>query len=134
MAFFQFETQLVSSPIIMQLDCLSELEASLAQFTEKLASCIGQIKSQAAHLNPQERARLVSALGGEIASSHRQVISAIDKIPPEVLGLSRKELESQIHDLQLQYQTALQKLTSVQEAAKTAHSALEAALTSIEDN
>mmetsp|Transcript_14071 Transcript_14071/g.26354 ORF Transcript_14071/g.26354 Transcript_14071/m.26354 type:complete len:119 (-) Transcript_14071:189-545(-) len=118
----------------MQLDCLSELEASLAQFTDKLASSIGQVKSQAAMLNPQERARLVSALGGEIASAHRQVISAIDKIPQDVLGLSRKELENQIHELQLQYQTAVQKLSSVQEAAKTAYSALEAAIASIEDN
>jgi hypothetical protein len=119
----------------MQLDCLSELEAALSCFTEKLASSIGSIQRQAAQLDPQAKAKLVSSLGGDIAAAHRLVIATIDKIPLDILGLSRKELETEIHDLQLQYQTALQKLVVVHEAARTAHSAFEAAIDRIaEDN
>lgn len=116
------------------MDPLTELEREFAHFVERLYSGIGSIQEQAPDLDSEQRKNIVKVVSSELADSHKNLIQLINKLPDEYFQQSLEMQESEIHQLQRQYEQSCASLENVVSKAKNVHQVLEQGLDQLEHN
>jgi hypothetical protein len=109
------------------MDCLTELEVALGNFTQALYQGINEIQEKSG-LDQNTRNKLITDLSTEILNSHTNIMNVVGKIPNEIFTKTREEQEAEIRNLEMKYENSLHKLENLKEKAEKVFKVVEDSL------